>query len=66
MAEFKKRMIGVVLAIISLILILLVYVSWSVEGEVVFGLPFSIIAMYFIMLVGLVFGFIYYFQTTKT
>ena len=63
--KLRKEIIGPVLAGVSLLFILLVFVTWTIEGNFFLSLPFSIVAMYFIMVVGVGFGVAYLLITSK-
>ena len=64
-ANARKEIIGPILAIIGLLIVLLVFLTWTVEGSFFLNLPFSIVAMYFIMVIGVCFGFAYLSITSK-
>ena len=61
----RKEIIGPILAGIGLLVVLLVFLTWTMEGNFFLSLPFSIVAMYFIMLIGVGFGFAYLAITSK-
>ncbi len=61
----RKEIIGPILAGIGLLIVLLIFLTWTMEGNFFLSLPFSIVAMYFIMVIGVVFGFTYLSITSK-
>jgi hypothetical protein len=61
----RKEKIGPILACICLFLILVVYGTWSVKGDFILGLPFSTIAMYILMIIGVVVGILYFYVTKR-
>jgi hypothetical protein len=61
----RKEIIGPILASIGLLIVLLIFLTWTMEGNFFLSLPFSIVAMYFIMVIGVGFGFTYLFITSK-
>lgn len=61
----RKEIIGPILAGISLLIVLLIFLTWTMEGNFFLSLPFSIVAMYFIMVIGVGFGFTYLSITSK-
>lgn len=61
----RKEIIGPILAGIGLLIVLLVFLTWTMEGNFFLSLPFSIVAMYFIMVIGVGFGFTYLSITSK-
>ena len=61
----RKEIIGPILAGIGLLIVLLIFLTWTMEGNFFLSLPFSIVAMYFIMIIGVGFGFTYLSITSK-
>ncbi len=61
----RKEIIGPILAGIGLLIVLLIFLTWTMEGNFFLSLPFSIVAMYFIMVIGVGFGFTYLSITSK-
>lgn len=61
----RKEIIGPILASIGLLIVLLIFLTWTMEGKFFLSLPFSIVAMYFIMVIGVGFGFTYLVITSK-
>lgn len=61
----RKEIIGPILAGIGLLIVLLIFLTWTMEGNFFLSLPFSIVAMYFIMVIGVGFGFTYLAITSK-
>ncbi|MCK5486798.1 MAG: hypothetical protein KAI86_11335 [Desulfobacterales bacterium] len=61
----RKEIIGPILASIGLLIVLLIFLTWTMEGNFFLSLPFSIVAMYFIMVIGVGFGFTYLAITSK-
>lgn len=61
----RKEIIGPILAGISLLIVLLIFLTWTMQGNFFLSLPFSIVAMYFIMVIGVGFGFTYLAITSK-
>jgi hypothetical protein len=61
----RKEIIGPILAGIGLLIVLLIFLTWTMQGNFFLSLPFSIVAMYFIMVIGVGFGFTYLVITSK-
>ena len=61
----RKEIIGPILAGIGLLIVLLIFLTWTMQGNFFLSLPFSIVAMYFIMVIGVGFGFTYLAITSK-
>ena len=63
--KVRRETIGPILVGVSCLLLVLTFANWSIEGKFFLNLPSSIIAMYFIMVCAVCFGYIYYKVTNR-